>query len=139
MPACLIENQNYMHILSCLFAYKSQVVIHIIGVDSRSNHSRRFAVDRIDCPKNINPIILGLFYCCRTRSFWGPNIGQYSLLAYSYFVLEPDFNFLAGIFCSDFLNKKGACSNHCCIFSGLFLRCLDLGFRHENPNLCIRS
>ena len=39
----------------------------------------------------------------------------------------------------DGLDKKGALSSHCCIFSGSFLRCFGLGLRQESPRRCINA
>lgn len=108
MPSGLIQHQDHMHVLSRLVADKFQVMIHVIGIDRGGQQCRRLPGGRIHGTKDIDPFIFGLFDGRWSGSFFGPDVGQGSLLSDSDFVLEPDLEVFAGVLGLDVLDKKGA-------------------------------
>ena len=68
----------------------------------------------MDRTEDINPFVFGLLDRRRSGSFFGPDMGQRSLLSDADFVLEPDLDGLAGVPGLDGFDKKGASSSHCC-------------------------
>ncbi len=73
-----------------------QMLVHGFDVDGGQDQSAANATGRADRTEQIGPVEAPVAQRARAASAPGPNSGQRTLLANSCFVLEPDFDRLAG-------------------------------------------
>jgi hypothetical protein len=109
-----------------------------VGVDVRGDQALGLAGGRTNRGEDLQVLEPALFGRPRPRTFVGPDRRQRALLAEAGFVLEPDFDLLAGLLGLDLRDDLGGFFLNASCAAGSASGCWGRGRNTVKPSLCSR-
>ena len=101
VPASPVNNDDGMRTLLDLAADFDEMLVHGMGVGEGHDQRRADAACRTDSSKDIGAFIPLIAHGARACAFFAPDIGERPFLAYTGFILNPDFEALSGGMCGE--------------------------------------
>ena len=96
VPPGPVDDDDSVRTFFNLAADFDEVSVHGMGVGAGHDQRRAHAARRTDGSKDIGAFIPLIAHSARARAFFAPDIGERPFLAYAGFILNPDFEGLAG-------------------------------------------